>query len=200
MPDASVAAALPLPDVSTFVCCAVVRHSFGYLVTLAGRARGGACPKCGVVSVRVHARYERRVRDLPIQGERVLVRLRCRKFLCRNHRCAQRIFCERFGPALPSFARSTARLERALAALALATSANLAARLGRLLGLPGSARSILPKSVRGASPSTTSRSVAAARTAPSSWISTRADRSSCCETAGATPWSRTWRRIQRSIW
>jgi len=143
MQQAPIGVALPLPDASMFTCLAVIRHAFGYVVTLAGWNVGCACPKCGVVSARVRARYERRVRDLPIQGERVLVRLRCRKFACRNTRCAQRIFCERFGPALPAFARSTARLERALAALALATSANLAARLGRVLGLQGSARSIL---------------------------------------------------------
>jgi transposase len=143
MPPAPDGVVLPLPDARTFACLAVLRHTFGYVITLAGRQPGCACQKCGVVSGRVHARYERRVRDLPIQGERVLVRLRCRKFVCRNPRCAQRIFCERFGAELPAFARSTTRLEHALAALALATSANLAARLGRILGLPGSARSIL---------------------------------------------------------
>lgn len=138
-------ATLPVPDASVFVCLSVFRHSTGYVVTLSGRRSGCACLKCGVVSVRVHARYERRVRDLPVQGERVLVRLCCRKFVCRNGLCSQRVFCERFGDALPAFARCTARLERALAALALAlaTSANLAARVGRVLGLPGSARSIL---------------------------------------------------------
>ena len=153
-------AALPLPDARTFACLAVFRHTFGFVVTLTGRQSGCACPKCGVVSRRVHARYERRVRDLPIQGERVLVRLRCRKFVCRNPCCAQRIFCERFGPALPAFARSTARLERALAALALATSANLAARLGRILGLPGSARSILRAAHRFEPPVTSAAHIA----------------------------------------
>ena len=143
MHKASVGATLPLPDASVFACLSVFRHALGYVVTLSGRRLGCACPKCGVVSVRVHARYERRVRDLPIQGERVLMRLRCRKFICRNGLCSQRIFCERFGDALPAFARCTARLERAVAALALASSANLAARVGRILGLPGSARSIL---------------------------------------------------------
>jgi transposase len=160
MHDASVSVTLPLPDAGSFVCVALFRHAFGFVVTLAGRRSGCACPKCGVVSVRVHARYERRVRDLPIQGERVLVRLRCRKFACRNARCARRIFCERFGDALPAFARSTARLERALAALALATSANLAARLGRVLGLPGSARSILRAAHRFEPPIVSARCIA----------------------------------------
>jgi len=90
MAETPIGVALPVPDASTFVCLAVLRHAFGYVVTLSGRQPGCACPKCGVVSVRVHARYERRVRDLPIQGQRVLVRLRCRKFVCRNTRCSQR--------------------------------------------------------------------------------------------------------------
>jgi transposase len=160
MHEASVSATLPLPDTSVFACLSVFRHAFGYVVTLAGRRSGCACPKCGVVSVRVHARYERRVRDLPIQGERVLVRLCCRKFVCRNPRCAQRIFCERFGPALLAFACSTTRLERALAALGLATGANLAARLGRILGLPASARSILRAAHRFEAPVTSAARIA----------------------------------------
>ena len=160
MPEAPTGVVLPLPDASMFTCLAVLRHTLGYVVTLIGGNVGCACPKCGVVSVRVHARFERRVRDLPIQGERVLVRLRCRKFVCRNALCAQRIFCERFGPALPAFARSTARLERALAALALATSANLTARLGRVLGLPGSARSILRAAHRFESPTVSAAHIA----------------------------------------
>ena len=102
MDDLPLSATLPLPNASTFACLAVFRHAFGFVVTLLGQQSGCACPKCGVVSVRVHARYERRVRDLPIQGERVLVRLRCRKFVCRNARCEQRVFCERFGAALPA--------------------------------------------------------------------------------------------------
>lgn len=143
MHDAAVGASLPLPDEGFFACHSVRRHAFGYVVALAGRSSGGACPKCGVVSVRVHSRFERRVRDLPIQGERVLVRLACRKFVCGNTRCRQRIFCERFGTALPAFARMTARLEATLAALSLATSANLAARLARVLGMAGSSSTLL---------------------------------------------------------
>ena len=143
MLDAAVGASLPLPDEGFFACHSVLRHGFGFVVALSGHSLGGACPKCGVVSGRIHARYERRVRDLPIQGQRVLVRLACRKFVCGNARCSQRIFCERFGASLPTFARMTARLEAALATLALATSANLAARLARLLGMAGSASTLL---------------------------------------------------------
>ena len=93
--------------------------------------------------MRVHAHYQSRVRDLPIQREGVLVRLLRQKFICRNALCPKRVFCERFGDTFPASARCYARLEQALAALALAPSTNLAARVGRILGLPGSERSIL---------------------------------------------------------
>ncbi len=39
-----------------------------------------ACPACGVVSRRVHSRYERRLSDTAIAGRETLIHLRVRRF------------------------------------------------------------------------------------------------------------------------
>jgi transposase len=132
-----------LPDEHLLVCISVERFAGGYRVEVAGAAASCACPKCGVVSKRVHARYQRHVRDLPAQGERVLIRLQARKFHCDNGSCARRVFCERFGDVIRPFARMTGRLEAALQTMALLTSAKVAERIGRALGYPGSASTLL---------------------------------------------------------
>ena len=132
-----------LPDEHLFVCIGVERVAGGYRVELAGAARGCACPKCGVVSARVHARYLRQVRDLPVQGERLIVRVQARKFLCDNRFCARRIFCERFGSVVRPFARMTGRFEAALQTMALLVSAKAAERIGRALGYGASASTLL---------------------------------------------------------
>ena len=132
-----------LPDEHLLVCVSAERLPRGYRLELAGAAMGCACPKCGVVSARVHARYVRRVRDLPVQGQRVIIRLQARKFLCDNRECARRVFCERFGDAIRPFARMTDRLEAALQTMVLLMSATTAERIGRMLGYPGSASTLL---------------------------------------------------------
>jgi len=132
-----------LPDDHLLVCVGVDRYSGGYRVAVAGAAIGCACPKCGVVSRRVHARYVRRVRDLPVQADRVIIRLQARKFWCGNRACPRRVFCERFGDVIRPFARMTERLEAALTSLALLTSAKLAERIACALGYPGSASTLL---------------------------------------------------------
>lgn len=53
-----------------------------------------ACPRCHAPSSRVHSRYERRLADLPWQGQPVIVRLQARRFLCREASCPKRTFAE----------------------------------------------------------------------------------------------------------
>lgn len=53
------------------------------------------CPKCGWRSRAIHSHYQRRIQDLPISGQAVWLKLRVRRFRCRNQACPQRIFAER---------------------------------------------------------------------------------------------------------
>lgn len=108
-----------------------------------GRRQEGACPVCGDLSKRVHSRYQRWVKDLPVQGRRVVVVLEARKFFCDEPGCSRRIFCERFPEVVEAYARRTLRLEEIVTAMGLLVSANLASRLSRLLGFPTSGRTLL---------------------------------------------------------
>ena len=51
-----------------------------------------ACPACGTWSSRVHSGYVRHVRDLPLGGRPVLIRLAMRRFLCTNPACPKVTF------------------------------------------------------------------------------------------------------------
>ncbi|MCA1790282.1 MAG: ISL3 family transposase, partial [Thioalkalivibrio sp.] len=111
------------------------------------------CPGCGTSSSRVHGRYRRTVRDLPIQGKRAILMIVARKYYCDEPSCPRSIYCERFPGVLESYARSTARLDRVLMELALMVSARLAARLSQLLGFPASASTLLRRTERFEPPS-----------------------------------------------
>jgi transposase len=63
------------------------------------------CPACGKSSRSRHSSYIRRLKDLPWQGCAVELRLKVRRFRCRNRTCGRKIFAE----AAPEVARSHAR-------------------------------------------------------------------------------------------
>ena len=63
------------------------------------------CPHCRHRSDRVHSRYRRTMRDLPIGPNTVTLRVRVRRFFCVNRGCHQSTFAERF----PSLGRPLAR-------------------------------------------------------------------------------------------
>jgi transposase len=58
-----------------------------------------SCPGCGQISTRVHARYQRRLQDLPWQGRPTTLLVRTRRFLCPRPTCPRRTFAEHLGPA-----------------------------------------------------------------------------------------------------
>ena len=68
------------------------------------------CPLCHRRSKRLHSRYARTLADLPCSGERVVVHLRVRRFVCRMRWCRRKIFAERLPDLVAPFARHTARL------------------------------------------------------------------------------------------
>jgi transposase len=63
------------------------------------------CPACGKSSRSRHSSYIRRLKDLPWQGCAVELRLKVRRFRCRNGTCGRKIFAE----STPEVARSHAR-------------------------------------------------------------------------------------------
>jgi transposase len=63
------------------------------------------CPACGKSSRSRHSAYVRRLKDLPWQGCAVELRLKARRFRCRNQACERKIFAE----PIPEVARSHGR-------------------------------------------------------------------------------------------
>ena len=102
-----------------------------------------ACPLCGVPSRRIHSRYRRRALDLPWFSWPVQLIIQARRFFCDTPECERRIFVEPFPKALGRYARQTQRTRDSLLELSHCSSAEMAARVARLLGFVTSPDSLL---------------------------------------------------------
>ncbi len=94
-----------------------------------GRAAGAACPDYGRFSGRVHDRYQRRLRDLPLAEQGFVIGLTVRRFICGAADCPRRTFAEPFSRPAAPHARFTTRLNRALERVGLALAGRAGARL-----------------------------------------------------------------------
>src|ERR1035438_4036680 len=52
------------------------------------------CPDCGVTSHSRHSRYWRKLRDLPLQGASVTLKLQMGRWRCRSRRCWRQLLCQ----------------------------------------------------------------------------------------------------------
>ncbi|MET7845380.1 ISL3 family transposase [Streptomyces sp. NPDC005356] len=104
-------------------------------VVARGRAASAACPDCGRFSDRVHDSYQRRLKDLPLGGQEVLIHLTVRRFLCGTRDCPRRTFAEPFAQLTAPYARFTTRLNHVLERVGLALAGRAGARLADQLGL-----------------------------------------------------------------
>jgi transposase len=96
-------------------------------------ASEAACPGCGVVSRRVHSRYERKLADTASGGQEVLIYLQARRFFCGNGACVKATFAEQVPGLAVRYGRRTCGLDGVLQAVALALGGRAGARLtGRL--------------------------------------------------------------------
>ncbi|MFF0000741.1 transposase family protein [Streptomyces avermitilis] len=95
---------------------------------------GARCPRCGVVSWRVHGRYTRRLAGAPVGGAPAVVELVVRRFKCLNPQCPAVTFAEQIEGLTSPHARYPPPLLRTLltsiaACLAGRPGARLAAAL-----------------------------------------------------------------------
>ena len=88
------------------------------------------CPYCGIIGKRVHSRYERRFRDLPIQGKKVEIVLNNLKYFCTNLECGHKTFAEAFD-CLPFKGKRSKRLTESIIELSLNVSSITAASMLR---------------------------------------------------------------------
>ncbi|MFE9123474.1 ISL3 family transposase [Streptomyces sp. NPDC007172] len=92
------------------------------------------CPDCGLFSDRVHDRYQRRLKDLPLADQCFVIRLTVRRFICGSADCPRQTFAEPFSRLAAPYARFTTRLNRALERVGLALAGRAGARLAAHLG------------------------------------------------------------------
>ncbi|MEV8248429.1 transposase family protein [Streptomyces rochei] len=112
-----------------------VTAAFGTIEVVArGHAGGASCPGCGRLSDRVHDRYQRRLRDLPLADQGLVIRLTVRRFICGSGDCPRRTFAEPFPRLTVPHSRFTSRLNRALERVGLALAGRAGARLAAQLG------------------------------------------------------------------
>ena len=111
----------------------------GASVRIRARTAGesAACPACGVLSGRVHSRYERRLADVAAGGQEVLIHLEVRRFSCGNDACERRTFAEQVPDLAGRYARRTTGLGEALAAVGAGAGRPGRREAHQPAGLPG---------------------------------------------------------------
>jgi len=102
-----------------------------------------SCPDCHAPSTRVHSRYTRRLRDLPIVEQPVCLRLRVRRFRCLTPTCARQTFAERLPTLAPVRAQRTVRLTETVRVLGGEAGGEAGARMATRLRMPLSGDTIL---------------------------------------------------------
>jgi transposase len=107
------------------------------------RADYGVCPRCGQSSDQVHSTYQRRLKDAPMGGRRVLIRLAVRRFFCGNPACPAVTFAEQVDGLTSRRARRTPPLARMLTGVAVALAGRAGSRLAALLDLTAGRSSLL---------------------------------------------------------
>lgn len=101
------------------------------------------CPTCGATASRVHGRYQRTLRDFPLAGTPVVIRLTVRRFICDVPACARQTFAEQVPGLTTPHARYSPPLRQALTAIAAALAGRADARLAGGLGMTASRDTLL---------------------------------------------------------
>ena len=132
---------LALP--STFTVDRVERSTQGLVVSLHATTSTVSCPKCGTAGSRVHSRYSRTVADITCVGQRLILKLLVRKWVCPLDSCPQRIFAEPFPGLVCRYARMTERLIKALQSVGVTTNGADGACLSSSLAMPITAKTLI---------------------------------------------------------
>jgi transposase len=101
------------------------------------------CPDCLQPANRIHSRYARTLKDLPWSGIPVQLQLVVRRFFCPTATCQRVTFAEQVLGLTQRCAQRTTALKDTLRTLGLALGGTAGARLGRALGMSGSADTVL---------------------------------------------------------
>jgi len=108
-----------------------------------------ACPDCGLPSTARHSSYVRHLKDLPIQGLAVKMRLRVGRWRCRNSNCKRKIFTQRIPTIAAPHRQRTERMESIVHLVSRSLGGRPAERLMRPLGMAVSNDTVLRHLKRG---------------------------------------------------
>nr|WP_172388094.1 ISL3 family transposase [Streptomyces sp. MNP-20] len=92
------------------------------------------CPVCGASSGRVHGYHWRTVADVPVDGRRVVVRVRVRRLVCPTRGC-RHTFREQVPGVLDRYQRRTTRLTRQVKVVVKELAGRAGARLLEILAV-----------------------------------------------------------------
>lgn len=121
----------------------VNKDGHNIFLTVKAKLKDSQCPVCGVVSSAIHSYYWRKLMDLPILGCQTWIKLKARKFYCKNSDCVRKVFTERFTGHFKSSKRVTARVEERLLEIAYRLGGNAGERICRLLNMPASRQTLI---------------------------------------------------------
>lgn len=93
------------------------------------------CPACGTPTGRVHAFHERVPADVPVDGRRVLVRLRICRMRCPVTKCARQTFREQVPGLVERYQRRTVRLGEQVRSVVRELAGRASARLLPAIGI-----------------------------------------------------------------
>jgi transposase len=131
-----------LPGRASLALCHVEKGAHGWVIEAVG-PKTAACPDCGVLSTARHSSYVRHLKDLPVQGRPVHLKLRVGRWRCRNADCERQIFCQRLARVTHRHARETKRFGEVVQQIAYALGGRPGERLSSRLGLPVSDDTLL---------------------------------------------------------
>jgi hypothetical protein len=126
-----------------------VRDGSGWIMEAHGQ-NSAVCPGCQSISHSRHSRYWRSLKDLPVQGTQVILRLHLGRWRCRNAGCQRRIFTERLSKVCAPYAQQTKRTSEINAAMGHALGGRPGQRLMSRLGMPVSADTLIRQVKRAA--------------------------------------------------
>lgn len=101
------------------------------------------CPSCRDRACKLHSYYYRTIKDLPAFDNKIVLRLRSRKFYCDNKACQTRVFTERYKDHFSSYKRISNRLEQKLLKIALLMGGNAGAKMCNTLHITASSSTLI---------------------------------------------------------
>lgn len=121
----------------------VIKNDCSFVVTAHSKINCSLCPRCNVASNKLHSYYWRNVMDLSMLNSQTRIRLKARKFYCKNTACDKKIFSEQFIAHFRRYKRITTRVENKLLEIAQQSGGNGGEKLCQLMNIPVSSSTLI---------------------------------------------------------